>query len=315
MENRVTFYTGETMSGEERFAATIGFFDGVHQGHRFLIDKLKEVAHEHRLSSMIITFERHPRQVLHSDWQPQLLSSLNEKKKLLEATEVDRVVVLRFDEAMSQLSAYDFMEKVLLRDLHVQVLLTGYDNHFGHRGKVNEGFDDYMTYGQQMGIEVVGGTPLVMEGVSVSSSVVRRLLSQGKAEEAARCLGRPYRLNGKVVHGEQIGRQLGFPTANLQLDDADKLVPQSGVYAVRAWIEDSKEPLCGMMNIGMRPTFDGHQQTLETYLFDYSGNLYDKHLAVDFVARLREERYFDSADELVAQMQQDELAARRALKE
>lgn len=299
------------MQGGSSYAATIGFFDGVHQGHRFLIDRLCRIARERRMRSMVITFARHPRQVLQTDWQPQLLSTLDEKRELLRQTGVDRVEVLQFDVPMSELSAHDFMQQVLKERLGVELLLTGYDNRFGHHRA--EGFDDYVNYGRELGIEVMAGEPLAVKDTNVSSSRIRKLLQEGDVADAALCLGYPYPLSGCVVHGEQIGRQLGFPTANLALDDACKLIPERGVYAVSVSIEGDSCVYGGLMNIGRRPTFEGHHTTLEVHLLEYSGDLYGKRLTVRFIARLREERPFPDRDALIAQMNEDKQQALQIL--
>lgn len=286
--------------------ATIGFFDGVHQGHRHLIGKVLAIARSQQLASTVITFSRHPRQVLQPDWHPQLLSTFDEKVALLSQTGVDRLVVLPFDRQMAALSARDFMERVLHRQLNVQVLVTGYDNHFGHRlPGAAEGFDDYVTYGRSMGMTVLQGDPLDVAAVRVSSSKVRRMLERGDVLQAAQCLGRPYELSGVVVSGEHIGTALGFPTANLQLTDSEKLIPSPGVYAVNVCVGQSAEVWHGMMNIGSRPTFGGDHMTLETHIFHFDGNLYGQSLTIRFIERLRAERKFDSREALVAQLAAD----------
>ena len=296
----------------QRYAATIGFFDGVHQGHNYVIRQLCQLAAQRSLQPMVITFERHPRQVLQSDWQPQLLTTLEEKTQLLGLTGIEWLTILQFDRSMSQLSSQQFMSQVLKRDLHVDLLLTGYDNRFGHDRTST--FSDYVDYGRQLGIEVVAGQPLDVDSLRVSSSLIRRLLTEGRVREATACLGRPYSLRGKVVHGQQIGRRLGFPTANIVPTDSDRLVPAPGVYAVRIMM-DANHSTCyqGMMNIGTRPTFDGHRQTLEANIFDFIGDLYGCELTVSFIERLRDERPFQSAEALAEQMRQDGDRAREIL--
>ena len=306
------------------YAASIGFFDGVHRGHRFLIDCLRHVAAERSQQTMVITFARHPRQVLHSSWQPKLLQTLEEKRTRLLATGIDRLEVLEFDVPMSQLSARDFMEQVLLKQLNVRTLLTGYDNRFGHGRE--EGFDDYVRYGHELGMEVLRAealtvneafhteetpTGIPLDDCHISSSQIRRLLDDGKVDEAAAWLGYNYELSGRVVHGEQIGRHLGFPTANMLPDDACKLIPRNGVYAVRARV--GAEVYGGVTNIGTRPTFDGHRTTIETYLLDFSGDLYGAHMTIELLKRLRDERPFPGPDTLVRQMETDTTKARRLL--
>ena len=287
-------------------AATIGFFDGVHRGHEFLVEQLRERAAAGGWESMVVTFDRHPRQVLHDDWQPELLCTLHDKERLLRQTGIDHLVVLPFDLQLAGLSARDFMRQVLSERLGVRLLLTGYDNRFGHRTKDSrEGFNDYVRYGSELGMEVVCGQPLMLDGEAVSSSRVRRLLSEGCVEDAARCLGRPYELCGEVVHGEQVGRRMGFPTANLQLESTCLLVPRDGVYAVRATLPSDGSSWMGVTNIGRRPTFDGHRQTIETYILDFDRRIYGEKLRIGFLERLRDEQHFDSAEALAKQMRED----------
>lgn len=300
-----------SLTAQRSFAATIGFFDGVHLGHQSVISQLRAAAQKRGLQSMVITFERHPRQVLQSEWQPLLLTSLEEKKELLVRTGIDKLVVLRFDRAMSQLSSREFMERVLKHELGVSLLLTGYDNRFGHDRTAT--FDDYVAYGRELGIEVICGQPTDVAGLRVSSSLVRSLLSEGNVDLAAQCLGRPYQLTGQVGHGEQIGRQLGFPTANIIVSKGNRLVPAPGVYAVCLSIKGDDTLLQGMMNIGTRPTFHGNQLTLEANIFDFNGDLYGQHLNVFFIERLRNEQAFSSAEALMEQMEHDAVQAREIL--
>lgn len=312
------FYPSETPVPNGRYVATIGFFDGVHRGHCHVVERLKSMAREQHKQSMLITFEHHPRQVVCPDWQPQLLTSLEEKQALLSAMDIDVLVVLRFTKSMAALSARQFMEQVLLRDLHADVLLTGYDNRFGHDR--TEGFEDYVRYGRELGISVLcadavdvttTGSDGAGNSVRVSSSVVRHMLQEGRVDEAAVCLGRCYSLMGTVVHGEQIGSSLGFPTANMEVTEENRLIPASGVYAVRVDV-DSKGYI-GVMNIGCRPTFGIHNQTLEVNILDFSGDIYGHHIKVSFVSRLREEKHFSSREALVNQMTIDVEIARAIL--
>lgn len=213
--------------------ATVGFFDGVHAGHRFLIEELKTLARVKGLKSLIVTFATHPRKVLKSDFQPHLLTTLAEKKALLEATGVDRCVVLDFTPEMAQMSAFEFLKNILQEQLNVNALLVGHDHRFGHNRA--DGFPEYKNYGEMLGMEVIQAqrykTP---EDQHISSSDIRHALEHGEIEHANRLLTYSYSLTAKVVEGFKIGREIGFPTANLQVpdDDADKLIPANGVYAV-----------------------------------------------------------------------------------
>ncbi len=307
---KTIYVDGGTPVNTTACVATIGFFDGVHRGHRFLISQVCEQAKAEGREAMVITFDRHPRQVLQDDYQPALLTTTDEKLQLLEETGIDTVAVLHFDRVMASLSARDFMEQVLLGRLNVRTLVTGYDNRFG-RGRT-ENFNDYVRYGQELGIRVVQSEAFMLGGEHVSSSLVRSALLRGDVAHAARCLGRPYVLTGRVVSGHQEGRKLGFPTANVDVSASACLVPANGVYAVKVGImadgthAASSATFEGMMNIGMRPTFSGHRQTLEVYLFNFNGDIYGRELSVAFIRHIREEQRFDSADMLAAQLRRDE---------
>lgn len=304
--------------------ATIGMFDGVHKGHRFVLAHVCDYARKQGLQAMVITFDRHPREVVQTDWRPLLLTTNEERLRLLAETGIDYVKVLHFTSEMAGMSARDFM--VMMKEqLGVKVLLMGYDNRFGHDRQ--ETFEDYVRYGEDIGMEVkqlpsLGQRSKVEgQGPEVSSSMVRRLLAEGAVREAAECLGYPYSITGKVVKGEHIGTGLGYPTANLQPNDSRKMIPAPGVYAVSVTVEGqrsevegqrtkvegrrSKDIYMGMMNIGTRPTFGVHPQTLEVHILDYEGDLYGKEITVSFIKRLREERCFDNKEELKTQLEED----------
>ena len=215
------------------------------------------------------------------------------------------MVVLPFTMELAQLSAHDFMQQVLMEKLNVKLLLLGYDNRFG-RGRT-EGFEDYVRYGKEMGMQVLQGFPLQVDGYSepVSSSLIRRLIAdEGRVDEASELLMEEYSLKGTVMPGEHIGHTLGFPTANLEPEDDGKLIPAPGVYAVWAILGYALiKP--AMMNIGTRPTFNGQKQTLEVNIFDFEGDLYGKRIVVQFIERIRDERRFDSPEALKAQLEED----------
>jgi riboflavin kinase/FMN adenylyltransferase len=284
--------------------ATLGFFDGVHLGHRFLIEQVINEARVMELPSIVITFDRHPREVLHQDYQPELLTTLDSKITLLEHTGVNRVVVLRFDETMAQLSAKDFMTRVLRDQLNVVKLVIGYDNRFGHNQ--SEGFDDYVQYGREMGMDVMHSSAFKLNGIEISSSVVRSFLKEGEIELANRCLGYPYTITGKVVDGYKIGRKMGYPTANLDTQSSGQLVPADGVYATKVCIGDTENGLPGMTDIGTRPTFGGQKRTLETYIFNFNENIYGRRISLSFIKHIRKERKFDNVTLLVEQLKKDE---------
>lgn len=285
--------------------ATIGFFDGVHRGHRFLIDRVIEEAQRSGMSSAVITFDRHPREVLQTDYQPDLLSTLDEKLLLLSKTHVDNTVVLHFDASLAALTAHDFMRDVLQGQLKVRKLIIGYDNRFGHNR--SEGFDDYVRYGKELGIEVIRADAFLPDDVRVSSSVIRTCLREGRVEDANRLLGYDYTIESRIVSGYQNGRKMGFPTANLDVTRCQQLLPASGVYAVLVRLKDSVGWKRGMMNIGHRPTFNGRTTSMEVNLFNFSGDLYGQELLVSFISKIRDERKFDSIDALAEQLQHDKV--------
>jgi len=290
--------------------ATIGFFDGVHRGHRYLIDQMITVAKEADMESTVITFDRHPRQVLHSDYLPQMLSTFEEKKALLENTPADHIEILTFDEQLAALSAHDFMKQVLRERLNVRKLVIGYDNRFGHNR--SEGFEDYVRYGQELGIEVIQAMPLSEpDKEAISSSYIRACLLVGNVWGANEALGYAYSLTGRVIDGFHEGRKIGFPTANLNTDEIGKLIPAPGVYAVHVQLENEQHLRPAMMNIGTRPTYDGHVQTLEVHIFDFDGDIYGQQLRVVFDRRIRNEMKFSSPQELAKQLEKDKEEIRR----
>ena len=282
--------------------ATIGFFDGVHRGHQFLISRLAAMARERGMESLVITFDRHPRQVVHADYVPQLITPLEEKLRLLAATDADRVATLHFDADMARLSAHDFMLEVLHRRYGVGALLIGYDNRFGHNRA--EGFDDYVAYGKEMGIEVVSNTPVDVDGMRVSSSLVRQLLGEGDVAKANVCMGHNFAIEGRVEHGFEEGRRLGFPTANIARFLEEQIMPRHGVYVARISVEGG-EWMKAMLNVGDNPTFSRRCTTLEAHIIGFDSDIYGRHVRMELLARLRDERRFDSAEQLRQQLLHD----------
>lgn len=296
----------KTYDGTGR-VATIGFFDGVHRGHVYLLAQLWKVAKERGLRPLVVTFDVHPRAVLQSDFQPQLLTSLEEKVGLLHEVGFDDVAVLHFTREMGALSPREFMHEILRKELDVKFLLMGYDHRFGHGGGTHE---EYIRWGREEGIEVLTADRL--PGEKVSSSVIRHLLSEGRVEDVCGLLGRPYELSGSVVHGQALGRRIGFPTANV-CPSQEKLCPASGVYAVRVKLADGSSH-GGMLCVGSRPTLDdGRGRTIEVHLFDFDGDLYDKSLTIAFHSFLREEMKFETVSDLQQQLLADKALAERAL--
>lgn len=282
--------------------ATIGFFDGVHQGHRFLIEQVKEAAAARGLPSALITFPVHPRKVMNPGYHPQLLTTQAEKTALLAETGVDYCFMLDFTPEVSHLTAQEFMSNILKERYGVQCLVIGYDHRFGHNR--SEGFDSYRAHGATIGMEVLRARAYADDTLHISSSVIREQLLRGEVDQAARYLGYPYFLSGTVVGGYQLGRKIGFPTANLQVDDCDKLVPADGVYAV--YVTLAGQTYKGMLNIGHRPTFDNGSKSIEVNILHFDADIYHQPMTISFVKHLRKELKFDTVDELVLQMQKDE---------
>lgn len=300
------------------FAAAIGFFDGLHRGHQYLLSMLRQLAQERHLGTLAVTFKEHPRRVLGHPSAPALLTPRTSLPLLLREQGIQQCALLHFTPQMAAMSAQEFMEQVLHEQLQVRTLLIGYDHHFG-RPRQGEGFEQYRQYGERLGIEVLCAdafrlTPPPDVAVpKVSSSSIRLLLQQGNVCQAAELLGRPYRLEGHIVRGRQNGRKIGFPTANLCLNISHQLVPQLGVYATRTWIDG--KPHASMTNIGRRPTLNnGDDVSIETHVFDLEQDLYEKKIALDFIERLRDEHHFESLDALIAQLGRDALQARQVLK-
>lgn len=281
--------------------ATIGFFDGVHRGHRFLINQVKKAAVKNGLCSALVTFPVHPRQVMQSTYRPQLLSSPKEKLELLETTGVDYCILLPFTQELSKLSAREFMQ--LLRDkFNIRMLVIGYDHRFGHNR--SDSFEDYCRYGKELDIYIVRARAYTDGEDKISSSVIRQLLKEGEVGQAAKFLGYNYYLDGTVVDGYKVGRKIGFPTANLQVDCSDKLIPSEGVYAVYVYVEGKK--WAGMLNIGHRPTLNnGKDLSIEVNILHFSEDIYHKEMCIEFVKYLRPEEKYDTIDALIAQMHKD----------
>ena len=277
--------------------ATIGFFDGVHRGHQHLLRQVLEVAHQRHMASLVVTFFQQPRHVVtHETDRFFLLTTTNEKLHLLQQAGIDHCEVMEFTQELALMTAHDFMQ--LLHDKYgVSALVIGYDHRFGHNR--SEGFDDYVRYGKQLGIEVLQATQFP----AVSSTKIRELLLEGDLEAANQILGYRYMLEGQVVNGFHIGQTMGFPTANLQVAP-EKLIPADGVYAVMVELDGEQHQ--GMLNIGTRPTLaNSDERSIEVHIFDFHDNIYDKELRLSLVKCTRGEVRFASKEQLILQLQQD----------
>ena len=289
---------------------TSGTFDGVHRGHQTILARLTEVAKASGGESVLITYWPHPRTVVSNDSQNlKLLTTLDEKIALLDQAGVEHLVIIPFTRSFSQLTSEEYIRQILMDKIGTQKLVIGYDHRFGRDRE--GGFEYIKQHQSEYGFEVEEIPRQDVEAVGVSSSKIRAALNEGDVAIASRFLGRPYSLTGTIVKGRQLGRTIGFPTANMQVDDVAKLVPANGVYAVD--VEYAGQTLGGMLNIGFRPTVAGTDQSIETYIFDFDKDIYGEHMTLRFRAFLRPEQKFDGLPALVAQLKKDEEAAREKL--
>lgn len=289
-------------------AVTIGFFDGVHCGHRYLLRQLEELAAANGLSPLAVTFDCHPRAIVQKDFVPSLLTTQVEKMTLLSESFSGKIVVLPFSKELSALTAKEFMQSVLRERLDTELLLMGYNHHFGHGGGTPE---EYKAWGDETGIKVMIAEAL--KGEKISSSRIRNLIALGEVEKANAMLGYPYFLTGEVTNGKQIGRKIGFPTANLTLPK-EKLLPACGVYAV--WVKmPNGTKKGGMMCIGHRPTIENNGEiSVEVHILDFNGDLYGSSISVDFIGKLRDEQHFDSLSDLQKQLTLDAVSAKNIIR-
>lgn len=281
---------------------TSGTFDGVHLGHQKILKRLNEVAQQSAGESVVITFYPHPRSVVSIDNQSvKLLTTLEEKAEFLQQNGVKHLLVIPFTREFSELSSEDFIQKILVDKIGTKKLVIGYDHRFG---KNREGGFEYLkANSQKYGFEVEEIPRQDVEHIGVSSSKIRKALAEGDVVAAQHFLGRNYVLSGIVVKGKQLGRTIGFPTANVQTNDENKLIPHTGVYAVK--VKYNSATYGGMLNIGFRPTVDGTHQTTEVNIFDFDNEIYGENLTIEFIEKIRNEQKFNGLEELKAQIAKD----------
>jgi riboflavin kinase/FMN adenylyltransferase len=289
---------------------TVGTFDGVHFGHRKILAMLREKALANQGEVVLLTFHPHPRKVLFPDQPaPRLLNSIREKTQLLSALGVDHLIIQPFTTAFSKLEYDAFVRDILVAQLRVESLVIGYDHQFGRDRKGN--ISSLQLLARQHGFKVIEIPEQDIDHAAVSSTRIRRALISGRVAEAAELLGYRYELSGTVIHGQELGRKIGYPTANLLPLDADKLVPAIGVYAVT--VEFDEKEYGGMLNIGTRPTFDDGEISIEVNIFDFDGDLYGRNINLHFVERIRDEQKFDSVQDLIHRIAQDKVDSLRIL--
>ncbi|MFC5623509.1 bifunctional riboflavin kinase/FAD synthetase [Algoriphagus winogradskyi] len=289
---------------------TSGTFDGVHLGHQKILHRIRELARSVNGETVLITFWPHPRLVLYpNEHNLRLLSTFEEKAKLLRQFGIDHLVTIPFTKEFSQLSSQDFIESVLIDTIQTKKLVIGYDHRFG---KNREGSFEYLkAHHKQYGFDLEEISRKDVEDIGVSSTKIRHALETSDVATAINYLGRPYELNGLVIKGQQIGRSIGFPTANIHIPNDYKLIPKDGVYAVEALVNGSLYK--AMLNIGNRPTVNGTKKTVEANLFDFQGDLYDKQITIYIKAFLREEKKFDGLEALKQQLFLDQRNAKNLL--
>jgi len=290
-------------------AVTVGTFDGVHRGHRVVLEELRRHAAAAGRPAVVVTFHPHPLRIVRPEAAPPLLTTPDEKRDLLAETGVDYAVFLPFTPALARLTPRQFVQEILIGRLQLAHLVVGYDHAFGRDRSGS--IATLRELGGEFGFPVDVVPAVELDGAVVSSTRIRRALQAGDVVGAAAALGRPYSIRGSVVRGDGRGRSLGFPTANIRVRDPDKLLPLEGIYAVRAALRDGY--VDGVLHLGPRPTFPGSRPTIEVHLFDFDRDIYGERVQVEFCARLREIRAFDSAEDLVEAMRADREAARRVL--
>ncbi len=292
-------HTGESV-------VTIGTFDGVHIGHRAILNRLVETARKEDRESVLLTFFPHPRMVLQKDVEIKLINTIDERKEMLAETGLDHLIIHPFTHEFSRLTAMEYVRDVLVNSFHARKIIIGYDHRFGRNRTADIG--DLKEYGKTYSFEVDEISAQELDEVAVSSTKIRNALHEGDIETANDYLGYSFMLNGTVVKGKGMGRPLGFPTANLHISEEYKLIPKNGVYIVQASFSGKR--VYGLTSIGTNPTVGGTQKTIETWFLDFDKDLYDQPLKIEFLTRIRDEEHFESVDVLKKAVANDEVFAR-----
>ena len=305
------YQSASTYNNDLPSVVTIGTFDGVHVGHKAILNRLVSTAKKEGFESVLLTFFPHPRMVLQTDSNIKLINTLSEKKELLEEIGLDHLVIHPFTHAFSRLTALEYVRDILVNKLHAKKIIIGYDHRFGRNRNAN--IDDLREYGKTYDFEVLEISAQELDDVAISSTKIRNALKAGDIETANNYLGYPFMVSGNVVKGKALGRTMQYPTANLQLDETYKLIPKNGVYIVRSIIDD--KVVFGITSIGTNPTVGGTQKTIETFFLDLDKDLYGKKLKIEFLSHVRDEETFESLEELKDAIQNDETIAREFLKQ
>ncbi|MDI6032640.1 bifunctional riboflavin kinase/FAD synthetase [Flavobacterium sp. LB2P84] len=299
------FHSINDFSSTKKTILTLGTFDGVHIGHKKILKKITQNTENQKYESLVLTFFPHPRMVLQEHSDIKLLNTIDEKIDLLEKIGIENLVIHPFDEAFSRLTAEEFVSTILVDRFHIQKIIIGHDHRFGRNRTAN--IDDLIAYGKEYGFEVEQISVQEINDISVSSTKIRNALLEGDMALANDYLGYDYFLTGSIVKGKQLGRTIGFPTANLKIEENYKLIPQNGVYIVKSIID--KQTVFGMMNIGFNPTVDGQKQSIEIHYFDFNTDLYNQKISVSILQRIRSEQKFESVGLLKEQLEKDKKTA------
>ncbi len=293
----------ENYCNNENSVVTIGTFDGVHIGHQKIIKRLVKIANSNDLQSVVLTFFPHPRMVLQKDANIKLINTIDEKAQLFENLRLNHLVIKEFTKEFSRLTALEFVRDVLVNKLHVSHIIIGYDHQFGRNRTAN--IDDLKEFGEIYDFKVTEITAQDVDEVTISSTKIRNALKQGDIKTANTFLGYHFMLTGTIVKGKGLGKQIDFPTANLQIEENYKLIPKNGVYVVKSKLKG--EPVFGMMNIGTNPTVGGKYQSIEIHFFDFDQDIYDEKVEIKLLNRLRDEQKFKSLKDLKTQLFKDKL--------
>ncbi len=291
--------------GKEETVVTIGTFDGVHIGHQKIIKRLIKTGEQFGLKSVILTFFPHPRMVLQKDSNIKLINTIEERHRILNDLGLDYLLIKEFTQEFSRLSAEDFVKQILVDKLHARKVIIGYDHRFGRNR--NADINDLKKFGEAYGFEVEEISAQDIDDVSVSSTKIRTALQEGDIAKANAYLGYSFMLTGVVAKGKGLGRQLNYPTANIQIAEDYKLIPKQGAYIVSSKINDNT--FFGMMNIGTNPTVNGRQQTIEVHFFDFDADIYGETIQIDLLQRIRDEQKFESVEALKTQLSLDKQTA------
>ena len=303
-------HKASSFKSEKGTVVTIGTFDGVHIGHKAIIKRVIDKATKDNLESVLLTFFPHPRMVLQKEVDIKLLNTLSEKKEHLKSLGLDHLVIHPFTQEFSRLTAVEYVRDILVNQLHAKKIVIGYDHRFGRNRTAT--IEDLSEFGKTYSFTVEEISAQELNEVAISSTKIRRALMDGDIATANDFLGYSYSLQGKVVKGKQIGKEIGYPTANIYVEESYKLIPKNGVYIVALEIEN--QPYFGLTSIGTNPTVGGKNTSIETYILDFEGDLYDSLLKINFIHQIREEKTFNSLEELKLAIQNDESFARDYLK-